>query len=256
MRILITRPNDDAQRLAEVLSARGHHSIVSPLLNIAPLPEAERASSWNAIGAIAFTSRNALHVVAGWSRIKELTGVRTFCVGPKTAELAAEVGFHNLAGWSATAQDLSHDIAAAWPRLITTGAVRRDQRVLHIAGADIAADLVGTLNAQGIAAEKTVVYRAVQATALTCDAASALASRELDSVLLYSPRTARVFQDLVSAAQLQNRLNAISALCLSENVAAALGDLRTRFARVAVAEKPNGKEMLALIDRMAAQLGP
>jgi uroporphyrinogen-III synthase len=62
MRILVTRPEPDATRQAELLAARGHEPVVAPLLLIEPATcvplELEGAQ------ALIATSRNALRALA------------------------------------------------------------------------------------------------------------------------------------------------------------------------------------------------
>ncbi|MEO1543704.1 MAG: uroporphyrinogen-III synthase [Pseudomonadota bacterium] len=251
--MLITRPLDDGAPLAQVLGERGHTSVLSPLLEIDPCPNAR--GTCDAARAIAFTSRNALKVVSGWPEFDRLKRLKVFCVGPKTAELARDLGFSEVAGWSPTAETLASDMAEVLGRAEVMPESPSGP-IVHFAGADVAGDLVGSLSNHGFDAKKVVVYRAGAAKALTQDAVSALNAGQIDGVLLYSPRTAKVFCNLIGRAELQNTLNNVHACCLSDNVATSLGDMRGAFARVAVAEKPNGKEMLALIDRMAAQLRP
>ena len=57
MRLLLTRPEPDAQRTAAALRAQGHDVIIAPLLRIEPAPDAEIGTGpW---AAILITSANA-----------------------------------------------------------------------------------------------------------------------------------------------------------------------------------------------------
>jgi uroporphyrinogen-III synthase len=88
MRVLITRPEPDATRLAEALRARGHEPVPAPLMTIvvsqAPPPR-EIADA-----VLLFTSANG-------ARAAEAHNVRAkrvvFAVGEATAQAAREAGF-------------------------------------------------------------------------------------------------------------------------------------------------------------------
>jgi uroporphyrinogen-III synthase len=64
----------------------------------------------------------------------------------------------------------------------------------------------------------------------------------LDAVLLFSPRSARVFADCVGGAGLGAAATGLIAVCISEATAAALAPLALREVRVA--KWPNQTSML------------
>ncbi len=80
MRILLTRPQADAERTAAALRARGHEVIVAPLLDIEIVSDAELGGGpW---AAILVTSANAVRAIAGHRRRDALRGYRGFHRGP------------------------------------------------------------------------------------------------------------------------------------------------------------------------------
>lgn len=263
MRILITRPEPDGSDLAYHLAARGHECVVAPMLSIEARPEPVLPLD-NGV-ALVITSRNAVRAIAAWPKLRELATLPVFCVGARTQADLEDLGFRNFAGQNLTGDDLANTILNA----LHSGGLPRQggssvKRLIHLSGADIAGDLVGTLRdshafrAAGLQAERFVIYEAVAAKALSVDALAGLEAGQFDAALFYSPRTARIFLTCINQSGLKRCLSAVDALCLSDNVAAGLAgdedDLRRDFRRVRIAEKPKGEEMLALIDRMAAQL--
>ena len=69
MRLLLTRPELDAQRTATVLRAQGHDVIIAPLLRIEPVTDAQiGAGPWV---AILITSANAAPAVAAHARVTQ-----------------------------------------------------------------------------------------------------------------------------------------------------------------------------------------
>jgi uroporphyrinogen-III synthase len=65
-------------------------------------------------------------------------------------------------------------------------------------------------------------------------------------VMLFSPRSARVFSDRMRQAKLEGRCGTMTALCISQATADAVAALS--FAAVRVAAKPNQESMLDLLD--------
>ncbi len=70
MRVLVTRPKEDAAPLAAALAARGHETLVQPLLAIEPRPGAEIDLA--GVQAVAFTSANGARVFAGLSEVRDV----------------------------------------------------------------------------------------------------------------------------------------------------------------------------------------
>jgi uroporphyrinogen-III synthase len=91
VRLLLTRPQDDAERTAMALRARGHDVVVAPLLQIEILADADLgAGPW---AAILLTSANAVRAIAAHRRRNELRDLPVFTVGKNTAQAMREVGF-------------------------------------------------------------------------------------------------------------------------------------------------------------------
>jgi uroporphyrinogen-III synthase len=107
--------------------------------------------------------------------------------------------------------------------------------------------LAEALAAAGFALRRQVVYRAVAARALTPATVEALAARRVDAVLLFSPRTARVFVELVGRHALLEPVAGIAAICLSAAVAQLCRDLPWRS--VYTAARP---ELGALLEALEA----
>jgi uroporphyrinogen-III synthase len=105
-------------------------------------------------------------------------------------------------------------------------------------------DLKGALAAAGFAVDRLVLYDALPAETLSIEAAQAIAGGKAAGVLLYSPRSARIWRNLVQAAGFAEKVRRLRHYCLSANVAAALGsDYLT-----AVASRPQEDALLTLLD--------
>src|SRR5260221_1467732 len=88
MRILITRPREDAEPFAQALIALGHEAVIEPLLEIFYLPGP--ALDLVGVQAILLTSASGARAVALRTSWRDIAIV---AVGPATANAAREVRF-------------------------------------------------------------------------------------------------------------------------------------------------------------------
>lgn len=225
MRLLVTRPVEDAEPLKQRLEALGHQVILSPLLVIAPRPAimipAEKYQ------AIALTSANAVRSLDGSPHLDKLRHLPVMAVGPQSAAAARQAGFTQITEAGGDGVGLArHVIASLDPNA---------GPVLYLSGQDTASDFTGLLERGGLNARRVVVYEAKPAGALAPEAA------EAQGVLLYSPRSAKIWLDLVERHAIS--ADAMVHYCLSANIAAILPDV---FAR-RVAERPVEDALLEVI---------
>jgi uroporphyrinogen-III synthase len=235
MQVIVTRPQADSRALVEKLEARGHRAIVSPLLTIKPREDAAIPSL--AHQAIALTSANALLHTALAPAPEALKRVKVLAVGAQSAAAARRAGYQTVQGEGGDVAGLADTIARA--------CAPRDGPILYPSGAETAGDLKGTLEKKGFTVTRVVLYDAVPAESLTPETIAALKQGSADGVLLYSPRSARLWTMLATRAGLGDATRALRHFCLSPNVAAALG-----FGFVTeVAARPDEPSLLALLDR-------
>ena len=234
MRLLLTRPDPDAQRTAATLRTQGHDVIAAPLLRIEPAANAEiGAGPW---AAILITSANAAHAVATHARVAPLRALPVFAVGRRSAEAMTAAGFPDVTSADGDVSDLARLVAVR---------LQPAARLLYLAGEDRSGDLAGDLRAHRFAVETTIIYRAVAATGLPLAAADALANG-IDGVLHFSRRSAEAYVDAARAVgMLTNALKPVH-YCLSALVAEPLA--QAGAAAIRVAERPNEAVLLALID--------
>jgi uroporphyrinogen-III synthase len=239
MRVLLTRPEPDAAELSAQLSALGHDVKIEPLLQIVPLPI--DSGAFADAQAIIATSRNSLRALAASNALESARALPIFTVGPATAELARDCGFHNVIAGAGAARDLVP--------LITTHCDAEDGMLVHVAGEMLAFDLAAALAAEGIRVRTLTAYRAEAAAVLSNDTARAIAEGGLDAVILMSPRTAEIYAKLVDAAGIGEAARRLTYICLSPGVAAGLASLAP--ASVEIAGEPNATALLAAMARVA-----
>ena len=233
MRILLTRPREDAVPFAQMLSARGHDAVIAPLLEIRFADGAE--ISLEGVQAILATSANGVRAIA---RRTQRRDVPVFAVGPQTAEEAQRAGF-------AGVRNAKGD-GAALANATKQWALPQNGALLHAAGSEAPKFLAGELEKSGFAVRRKVLYRAVAAQELPNAAASALKTDVLNAVMHFSPRSARLFCELTARAGLAQHCKKIRALCISKaaaDAAAAIG-----FRQVRIAKNPSQDAMLTLLE--------
>ncbi len=230
--ILLTRPRPEADRLAAALAAEGWAPLVWPLTEIVATGA---AVDYAGAQAVALGSANAARAAPPPPPIP------AFCVGDATARAAAEAGF-------APVESAGRDAAA----LVDLVAVRADPAagpILVLRGAHVAADIAGALRTRGFAAEETVVYAARPAGPPDAATAAALRAGAMRAAAFYSPRAGRLFAP--AAAALGARLGATVAIAISAAAAETLAGCG--FARIVVAERPDGAAMRAAIAALGAE---
>ncbi|GGF30998.1 hypothetical protein GCM10011611_41390 [Aliidongia dinghuensis] len=232
MKLLVTRPALDAGPLVALLDADGHAVLAEPLLTIRLRESA--TLELDGVVALLFTSGNGVRAFAALS---DRRNIPAFAVGDRTAAVAREQGF-------GTVESADGDVAAL-AALVATHLKPGDGVLLHAAGSEVAGDLAESLGTAGFTYRRAVLYEAEPATALKAETRAALADGTLDGVLLFSPRTARQFAELVRASGLKT--DRLTAWCLSPAVAEALGPLPLRA--VEVAPEPTQAALLSLIPK-------
>src|SRR5687767_6339926 len=232
MRILITRPIEDARPLADALEERGIAVLIEPLLEIRHLDDAE--IDLTGVQALLFTSANGVRAFAALSPRRDLT---VLTVGDGSADAARQAGF-------ATVESAKGDVEAL-AALVVDRLKAEDGTLFHAAGTVTASDLKTRLEGLGYQVRRAQLYEAKIAAALSTETRANLTLGGIDAVLLFSPRTAATFADLWRTAGSPS-LGRIHALCLSAAVAREIGSLG--WAAVEIADRPDLPSMLALVD--------
>lgn len=229
MRVLITRPEDDARETAALLAARGHEAILAPLLGVRyhdghPL-------HLDGVQALLFTSANGARAFARRSSRRDLP---VFAVGMQTAQAARDAGFADVRNADGNSVDL-----AVFVRTHTTPAAGA---LLHAAGAEAEGRLAGLLGDAGFTVHTEILYDVPAAAELPRAAHDALQNGTADAILFLSARSAQVFVDCVSRAGLADACAKLIACCISEAAARPLSALL--FRQIRIAFRPNQTALL------------
>lgn len=227
MKLIITRPVEDALALARKLEERGHEAVIAPLLGIEARDDVELPGK--SYQAICVTSANGLLHPEIFSA---LTRIPIYCVGPQSAHAARAAGFTDIRERGGNMEGLAEGMRR---ELNASGGP-----LLYVSGSETSGDLQSILSGHGFEVERIIAYDAI-AVPLRLTAAE---MEKADGVLLYSPRSARLWADALAGLGMMPP-KGIMHYCLSRNVAGEL-PLGTRLR---IAERPDEDHMLRLLDR-------
>ena len=233
MRVLVTRPQEDAGDFSDHLRRRGHAALCVPLLSVR-FRDSEPLKL-DGVQGILFTSANGVRALA---RLSERRDLPVFAVGPQTAREARGAAFARVGSANGDAVAL----AQALPRWARAG----EGTLLHASGAEGAGRLESLLAAKGYEVRTVVLYDVVAVSALPDAASRALKEGSLDAALFFSPRSARVFKDCALKAGLAAACASLLAGCISQAAADALSPLS--FKEIRIAAQPNQAGMLGCLE--------
>lgn len=241
MKMLVTRPEPDAQATLARLEALGIEAIAAPLMVRetldASLPPPDGFT------AMVLTSANAVRALIDRGVVAQYQHLPVFAVGDRTAREATQAGFERVSSAAGAFQDLVNAMTIAQLR----------GPIFYPAGKHQSADLAKAVAPLGIMVATAKVYAMVAAEALPEPVLDALGT-QISAVLAYSRRSAEIFARL--AADLpRDRRSKLAMLCLSEAVAEPL--LEARFNRISLADWPDEDAMMSLALAVAReQTGP
>jgi uroporphyrinogen-III synthase len=235
MRLLLTRPEPEAERTALALGARGHAVLVAPLLQIEPI---EVALGAHPCAALLMTSASAARMLAVHPDLPGLLGRPVFAVGAHTAAMARGAGFADVISANGDARDLARLVARQFAGART--------RLLYLRGRQTAADLAGTLARNGLDVDSVAVYEANAVQQFPAQAEEALRNGAIDGVLHFSRRTTQAYLACVDACGGRAWALRPAHYCLSAQVAAPLVEAGAALIRRAA--RPDEASLLGLID--------
>ena len=229
MKVLVTRPVDDAAGFSDLLELHGMTVALAPVMEIVPVDEA--LPPMTGVSHLVFTSANGVRAFVAVSNGREWPA---FVVGPSTATEARRHGFRIAGVDKSTVESLA--------RLISKE-VASPACLLHVAGSHRAGNLGALLAASDVKVKRVVLYEARPVAALQETVRQQFQNGEIDAVTLFSPRSARLFMDLIERAGLEKYTDLVVFACLSQAVADALPTGLSKC----VAERPEQSAMIDIL---------
>lgn len=243
MRLIVTRPENDSTELVAALKATAQDVMQIPLLEIEFFEDV--AIVTDNLQAVLITSANGARGLAKNTALAELTGLKVVCVGPASRAAAQKAGFRDVA--TAEPGDVSGVVEFVISNLDPNAG-----DLLYASGEKTSGDLVGQLTAKGFGVRRTVLYKAKRARQLPLIAEQQIETGQVDGVLLYSPRTAKIWLSVTQGVISPARLSELHYYCLSANVAAVLYKSLGNSADVTICETPDNNAMIAAISHQQA----
>ena len=230
-RMLVTRPEPDAQGTLSRLRALDIDAVAAPLMVRqtleASLPPAD------GFAAMVLTSTNAVRSLADRGVLADYAHLPVLAVGDRTAREAEEAGFAKVSSAAGALGDLVNAIRISGLK----------GPLFHPTGRHQAGDLAKALAPLGVMVATAKIYDMVAVEAMPEEVFTALADGGIGAVLAYSRRTAEIFATLAARLDPPQRRR-IAMLCLSEAVAGPL--LEAHFNRISLADRPDEDAMMAL----------
>ena len=230
MRMLVTRPEPDAQSTLARLNALDIEAIACPLMvrqtldSSLPRPEG--------FAAMVLTSANAVSSLGDRGVLADYLHLPVLAVGDRTAREAEEAGFAKVSSAAGAVKDLVNAIAISGLK----------GPLFYPTGKHQGADLARALAPLGVMVATARIYDMVAVESLPQDVFAELGGG-IGAVLAYSRRSAQIFAELAAALDVERR-RGLAMLCLSETVAEPL--LEARFSRISLADKPDEDAMMTL----------
>lgn len=241
-RMLVTRPEPDAQSTLLKLEALGIAALAAPVMVRQTLDASVPPPG--GFAAMVLTSANGVRALADRDLVEQYRHLPVFTVGDRTAFEAREHGFAEVASADGAFADLVNLIARA----------RLSGPVFYPAGKHQSGDLGKALAPFGVMVATARLYEMVALDSLPENIFTQLADGSIGAVLVYSRRTAEIFARLAAGLDRAQR-SAIAMLAMSEAVAEPL--MENHFNRISLADRPDEDGMMTLALAFAReQTGP
>ena len=233
---LITRPQEDAVPIASALAERGLDTMIEPMMTVDLDRSQIRALDEKLAKhpGLIFTSVNG---VRAFTALSDMRGVHAYAVGETTGQACQDAGFQSVSVADGDSISLGALIETHWQT--------KQIPLLHVAGKSVAGDLCGRLSKAGFHVSRIALYDAVACEVLSTEIQSALKLREIQGILFFSPRTARIFVKLLELHGLCDTVTSVTAHCLSPAVSSEIKE--AGFETVYVATFPDRENLLQTV---------
>lgn len=237
--VLLTRPKQQSLALQDLLKTHNIDSLITPCLTISPIPYPDHAfQNLESFDAILITSQQTAPFLPRTLRSSKKP---ILAIGTSTQQSLLNQGFDVFHTAQQDSASLKEWIDSSDLKVQS----QNDHlRLLHIGGAEVSKDFRKHIG-QAYNVTHIPVYKASAATQIIPKSIKSLKDEQIGFVLFYSPRSARIFENLCVQEELTYTLKQIQALCLAPSVLKSLS--RDYWKDVRVAKTPTTSSLLELL---------
>ena len=187
--VLVTRPDEEGLALANQLKTVGKKILLEPMLIVENLPVKDL--SYDQTQAYVITSANSIKALLN---LRPDLEIPLFAVGNASAIAARKSGFKTVYSADGDADDLA--------KLVDDILNPSEGDLLYISGKTQSGNLFKKLSSLGFGVSEVVVYETIPRKSLSPATVAAIKNDQVDTILLYSSKTAEVLIKLISKCRL------------------------------------------------------
>ena len=232
--VLVTRPDEEGLALANQLKTVGKKILLEPMLIVENLPVKDL--SYDKTQAYVITSANSIKALLN---LRPDLEIPLFAVGNASAIAARKSGFKTVYSADGDADDLA--------KLVDDILNPSEGDLLYISGKTQSGNLFKKLSSLGFGVSEVVVYETIPRKSLSPATVAAIKNDQVDTILLYSSKTAEVLIKLLRKSRLVRQCKKITIICLSKGIANVAKSLN--WYNVLVSDKPTQEGMLDLLEK-------
>lgn len=208
--ILITRPKEQSQELAQFLANHGFKPFIEPLFTVEKLDVKAQLSSLkkSEISAVIITSANAVFAVVESDLPRD---IKIFAIGKKSAQKLLEIGFKNVVF-------SPENSAESLKKLIIKNQHDKSGFILYFHGSVISLDFKKTLAKFGFKVKKILAYKTTGIKFFSDEFLEFSRKNSFEKVLIFSQKNAKNFVNLVRKFNLLEYFGSARILCLSQKI--------------------------------------
>ena len=236
--VLVTRPDEEGLALANQLKTVGKKILLEPMLIVENLPVKDL--SYDKTQAYVITSANSIKALLN---LRPDLEIPLFAVGNASAIAARKSGFKTVYSADGDADDLA--------KLVDDVLNPSEGDLLYISGKTQSGNLFKKLSSLGFGCREVFVYETIPRKSLSPETVAAIKNDQVDTILLYSSKTAEVLIKLVRKSRLVRQCKKITIICLSKGIANVAKSLN--WYNVLVSDKPTQEGMLGLLEKSTAK---
>jgi len=225
--LLITRPQEDAEKLARLVKFKGYEPVVEPLLS--PVYVEDLIMTPPKMQAVMVTSKHALRAIETSNQVSMFRSVPFICVGEKTMERAQQMGLQTIP----TAPE-NVDMLVEW---VKENIVPEVGPLMYLHGDVVTKDLKSTLEKHGFFVHNQKTYDMNEAQMFSKKTLDLIKRQVFHGIGFFSPRTGRIFVKIANNFGLRDQLSVVNALCLSQSIADEVKEIPWKSIKVAKGPK-------------------